>query len=212
MVSIYGTNLGPISPLQTTLTSSGGVSSNVGGVQVLFDGIAAPLTYISATQINAVVPYEIAGRATTTVTVNYNGVNTASLQLTVAATAPGLFVGTGGQAASLNQSGSFNAAATPAPKGSIITLYATGEGQTSPLGVTGSVTGAMLKNPVAPVTVTIGGVPATVAYAGSAPGFVSGVLQLNVAVPAGAPSGAAVPIVVTIGTVSSPATATVAIQ
>ena len=213
IISLFGTNLGPVTAAQLTLNAQGNVTTTLGNVQVLFDNIPAPLTYVSATQINVVVPYEVFGRPTTSVVVNFNGLPAAALPLNVAATAPGLFVYPGGtQAAVLNQNNTYNAAAAPAAKGSTIVMYATGEGQTSPLGVTGSVTGATLKRPTAPVTVTIGGQPATVAYAGSAPGFVSGLLQLNVVVPAGTASGAAVPVVLTIGGVSTQQNATVAIQ
>jgi len=212
IVSLFGTNLGPVTPATLTLTPQGNVSTNLSNVQVLFDGIAAPLTYVSATQINAVVPYEVFGRATTNVVVNFNGVNAAALQLNVAAAAPGIFILTGTQAAVLNQNSSINSTTNPAAKGSTVVIYATGEGQTNPAGVTGSVAGTTLKNPQGTVSVTVGGQPATVAYAGSAPGLVSGVLQLNVVVPAGAPSGANVPVVVTVGGVSSQQNATVAVQ
>ncbi|MDQ6677961.1 MAG: hypothetical protein M3Z09_11755, partial [Acidobacteriota bacterium] len=61
-------------------------------------------------------------------------------------------------------------------------------------------------------SVTVGGQPATVSYAGSAPGLVSGVMQLNVIVPAGVASGAAVPVIVTVGSASSQQNVTAAIQ
>ena len=63
-----------------------------------------------------------------------------------------------------------------------------------------------------PVTATVGGVPATVAYAGSAAGLVSGVMQVNLIIPATAPTGSSVPIVVSVGTANSQAGVTVAVQ
>jgi uncharacterized protein (TIGR03437 family) len=72
--------------------------------------------------------------------------------------------------------------------------------------------GAGLKSPILPVTATIGGVPAQVPYAGTAPGIVSGIMQVNVLIPAGAPSGSAVPVVVSVGTASSQPGVTLAIQ
>ena len=69
-----------------------------------------------------------------------------------------------------------------------------------------------LKNPVLPVTATIGGVQATVAYAGSAAGLVSGVMQVNLVIPATAPTGSNVPSVVSVGGTPSQAGVTVAIQ
>jgi uncharacterized protein (TIGR03437 family) len=69
-----------------------------------------------------------------------------------------------------------------------------------------------LKTPILPVTATVGGVTATVAYAGSAAGLVSGVMQVNLIIPAGAPTGGSVPIVVTVGTTSSQPGVTLAVQ
>ncbi len=215
IVSLFGLNLGPVTPVGLALTPQGNVATNLGNVQVLFDGIPAPLTYVSATQINAIVPYEVFGRATTNVVVNFNGVTATALQLNVAASTPGIFTVTGtgaGQAAALNQNSSLNGSSNAAAKGSIIVLYATGEGQTNPAGVTGTVGGVVPKFPVGAVSVTVGGLPATVVYAGSVNGLVSGVIQVNAVIPAGAPSGASVPVVITVGGVSSQTNATIAIQ
>jgi uncharacterized protein (TIGR03437 family) len=102
---------------------------------------------------------------------------------------------------------------SPAPKGSYVTLYFTGGGQTNPAGVTGSITGtSILKWLAQTATVTVGGTPATVAFDGDAPTFVDGVLQLNIQLSQDTPSGAAQPVVLTIGNVSSPNTATLAVQ
>ena len=106
-----------------------------------------------------------------------------------------------------------NTAANPAAAGSVIVLYATGGGQTTPLGDTGNITpsdGTGLKD-VPGVSVTVAGQDCTVQYAGSAPGFVEGALQINVQMPDTVPSGAQ-PVVVTVGGVSSPAGVTVAVK
>ena len=91
-------------------------------------------------------------------------------------------------------------------------LYATGEGQTVPDGVDGLLTGTTLRRPALPVSVTIGGQPAEVLYAGSAPGLVSGVLQVNARIPAGVTTGPAIPVVVTVGGASSQAGVTLAVR
>ncbi len=94
-----------------------------------------------------------------------------------------------------------------------MTLYFTGGGQTNPVGVTGSITGAStLKWLTQNTTVTVGGVGATVAFDGCAPTFVDGVLQLNIQVSGNTPTGSALPVVVTVGNATSPATATLAVQ
>jgi uncharacterized protein (TIGR03437 family) len=110
---------------------------------------------------------------------------------------PGIFTQNGsgqGAAAALNQDYSLNTASTPAAKGSIISVYATGEGLTTPPGIDGMIAGGILTKPIPPVTATINGEPAEVLYAGGAPLEVAGVLQVNVRIPVTAESGSAVAI------------------
>ena len=215
IISIFGTNLGPLIPATTGVSGAGFFPTALSGTQVLFDNIPAAMWYTSSTQINAIVPYEIAGRAATAMQVVYLSTASTVINLQVAATAPGIFVGQGGQAAVFNQNGTTNGAFNPAQRGTAIVMFATGEGATNPVGVTGQVIQAdpnFLKHPIAPVSVTIGGQPAEVQYSGSAPGLVSGGFQVNALIPDGAPSGGAVPVVLTVGNASSQGLATIAIQ
>jgi uncharacterized protein (TIGR03437 family) len=115
-----------------------------------------------------------------------------------------------GPGAILNQDYSLNSASNPSPRGSVVIIYATGEGQTDPPGVDGLITSGTLRKPELAVFVTIGGQPADVLYAGSAPGLITGVLQVNVRVPV-VVSGT-VPIVLTIGKASSQLGVTIAVQ
>jgi uncharacterized protein (TIGR03437 family) len=117
-----------------------------------------------------------------------------------------------GQAAAVNQDGSINSASHPAPIGSYVSLFATGEGQTSPSGVDGKPGQVPLSHPLLPVTVTIGGQTVTPQYAGGAPGEVAGVMQVNVQILSGMQTGVAVPVVVQVGNVSSQAGVTIAIS
>jgi uncharacterized protein (TIGR03437 family) len=217
IISIFGANIGPATPVNLTLTSTGTVSTNLGSTQVFFDGVAAPLIYVSATQINAIVPYEVNGRATTSVTVNVNGTASNSLVPRVTDTNPAIFslTQTGyGQGAILNQDLSVNSSSNPAVKGSVIALFATGEGATSPPQATGSVTsstGPSFPKPLAPVSAMISGLPAQILYSGEAPSLVSGVLQVNAVVPTSIPSGTQT-IVITVGSNSSPSVITVSVQ
>jgi uncharacterized protein (TIGR03437 family) len=140
---------------------------------------------------------------------------TAAWVLPIAASAPGVFTvdATGtGQGAVVNQDGTVNGVANPAARGSVISIYATGEGQTSPAGVTGSVTQSNAKAPVLPVTVNIGGFGASVQYAGSAPGEVAGLLQVNAVVPQGVGLGPVVPVTVSVGGIASQAGVTIAVK
>jgi uncharacterized protein (TIGR03437 family) len=206
IITIGGTALGPSSPAGLALDQDGKVSTQVSGVQVLFSGFPSPLTYVSSTQINAVVPYELNGLSSPYVQVKYQGQTSNAFSLEATAAAPALFTfdGSGtGPAAVLNQDQSYNTPHNPASEGSYIVLYMTGEGQTSPAGGTGRVTTVsatppLTPQPLLPVAVIIGGQPAFVAFYGEAPGFVSGVMQLNVQIPANVPAGD-LPILVSVG-------------
>jgi uncharacterized protein (TIGR03437 family) len=215
LVSIFGTGLGPVSPAGLTLNAQGNVSTSLSGVTVSFNGTPAPLTYVSATQINCVVPYEVASLQTAQVQVSYNGVVSAATPVTIAATTPGIFTQNGsgtGLGAILLPNNSAATTANPATRGNTIIIYANGAGVTSPAGVTGAVApSTTLLHPVAQVSVTIGGITATVSYAGSAPGLVEGVLQINAIVPTTISAGTQ-PIIVTVGNASSQNGVTVPVQ
>ncbi len=208
IVSIFGTNVGPTTPQTFTLTPAGSVPTTVGGVTVMINNVAAPLLYVSATQINAIVPYESAGQTNATVTVQSDSLTSSTFQVNLVATQPGIFSlsqGGSGQGAILNQDSSVNGASNPAALGSVIQIFATGEGQVVPAVLTGSVTPAAPPYPVpvaTPITVTIGGQTAQIEYAGEAPALVSGVIQVNVVIPAGTAAGNQ-PVVLTIGTNSN---------
>jgi uncharacterized protein (TIGR03437 family) len=140
----------------------------------------------------------MASVANAPVSIEYLGGTSNADRLSVVATAPGLFAqkaSGSGPGAILNQDNSLNGPSHPATKGSIVQMFMTGEGQTNPLGVTGAITSVTLPPPqvtpapVQPVQVWINGQPATYTYAGEAPGMVAWVMQLNVQIPANAPSG-----------------------
>ena len=215
LVAIFGTSIGPAVPVNLRLTAAGTVDTFIGDTRVLFDGIAAPLVYVSSGQVNAIVPYAVTGRVTVAVQIEYLGVRSAPIQLRVVDSAPAIFTipATGsGQGAILNQNGTVNNFSNPAAKGSVVVIYMTGEGQTNPGGADGTITGtAILKRPQLPVTVTVGGIPAAVQYAGAAPFIVSGVMQVNIQLPDNVPAGS-IPVVVTVGSAASQANVTVAVQ
>jgi len=232
LVSIYGTNLGPTTPAAMSITPGGFVDTvSASGVAVTVDGTAAPLIYVSETQINVQVPYEAAIGTKKVVSVT-NGTNPpVTASVTVAATAPGLFTADGsgsGQLAALNYNATtkaytFNNSTTLAKIGDTVILYLTGEGiyDSAPLLGGASDTGFVIPPglavtpQVSPLpTVSIGGVDATpgVAYAGPIVGSIIGVLQINVKVPAGSTTGTQVPVSVTIGANGSQAGTTLAVH
>lgn len=233
LITIKGTLLGPATGVSFGLNAQGGVDSTLSGVRVLFDSVAGTPTYVSAAQVNAIVPWEIAGRPVTHIQVEYLGVASTAIQVNISATAPGIFTldSTGlGQAVMFNQTGTVNGppglnpnyVTQPAQRGSYPGFYATGCGTTNPPGTTGSVTPyPPLMPTVLPVTVTIGSGANQVTvsadssaggFAGAAPFVVTGVCQINFKIPANAPTGLNVPVTFAIGGATSPATVTMAIQ
>jgi len=223
IVTLFGTSMGPAAAAYATVDpSTGKLATTIGGVQVLFSGTNAPMLYASATQISVIVPYEMAPIANPSVWVKYVGQTSNAYQLTSATTAPGLFTQNAsgsGPGAILNQNFSLNGPGNPAAKGSIVMVYMTGEGQTSPAGVTGAITTANLPPPQvtpAPLLQTIGvlinGQPAAWTYAGEAPGLAAGLLQLNVQIPFTAQSGVPNSITVSIGSNISQTGVTVSVQ
>jgi len=223
LLTIKGTLLGPTTPVSFSVNSSGGVNNTLAGVQVTFDGIPGTPIYVSAVQINVTAPWEIAGRLTTNIIVTYNGNSSSTLPVRVNDFAPAVYTlnSTGsGQAAAVNQNGTFNGppggSTVPAPAGTVVVLYTTGCGQTSPPGTTGSVAPlTQLLEVTAPVAVGFGPVSnplyGKVLFIGAAPGLVTGVCQINVQTPTGLTSGNQF-VTVTVGGISSPQGPTIAIQ
>ena len=218
-VVIYGSNMGPATLANLVIGANGTLATTVSGTQVTFDGVPAPLIYTKSTQVSVMVPYELTGRAVTSMVVTYNGAASTPLQLRVVDSAPGIYTinqSGSGQGAILNQNGTVNGPQNPEVAGDVIQIFATGEGQTSPPGVDGAINPSRLPlpAPILPVAVTIGGIPVPasgILYAGEAPGSVSGVLQVNAVVPAGAGTGA-VPMVIQVGGTSSQANVTVTLR
>jgi uncharacterized protein (TIGR03437 family) len=212
IVTIYASNIGPATLTGNGLDANGKVVTAIAGTRVLFDGIPAPMIYAVRNQVSAVVPYEIAGNTSTEVQVEYNGIRSVSTSVPVLAAVPGFLTlnaqGTG-LAVALNQDGTLNSSTNPAARGSVVTLWATGEGQRSPAGVTGAPAPAYAA-PVLTASATLGGVAANLFYAASAPGFV-GLMQVNLTVPDGLPAGAAA-LVLSVGTAHSPAGVTLAVK
>ena len=172
LVSIFGFALGPEMPLSPPGFSSatGLLETELGGVEVEFDGIKAPLVFVSKNQLNLQAPYELAGRNSTNMVITRDGLSSATVLVPVAEAAPGLFVISETGGAILNQDSTLNTPANPAPRGGAVVVFGTGQGLvTSPV-PTG---GPALADPLSGrngVTATVGGNPAQVLFAGLAPG------------------------------------------
>jgi uncharacterized protein (TIGR03437 family) len=202
IVSLYGAGLGPAAGA-TGDPSSGRIGAILGGTQVLFDDVQAPLLYVASGQINAVVPFGV-GRAPSVQVVTQAG-SSSPVQLTTVPAAPEvphyaitkensgdyyMWATVGDQAAGLNEDGSINGLLNPAPRGSALTLWVSGGGELNPVPADGSILYPPLPAFALPVSVTFGyfapGAPlgaAEVLYAGPAPGMLAGVLQVNFRIP-----------------------------
>jgi uncharacterized protein (TIGR03437 family) len=175
---------------------------SLNNVQVLINGTAVPLVFVSPGQINAQVPFTVpVGRAN--IELVRNGVRSVPVVVDVAQTLPGIFlVPPTNFGAIQNQSGRANTAADPARVGEAIVVYMTGLGAVTNAPAPGA---ASPSNPLAtttlPVTASIGGRPATVEFAGLTPGFV-GLGQVNIRVPALTTTGP-LPLIVRVNNVES---------
>jgi uncharacterized protein (TIGR03437 family) len=175
VIRLSGKNLGPTAATPGVV-SAGSISTNVGDVQVTFDGIAAPLLTLSAGEIECIAPFEIAGHGATTVQVQNNGIKSNPVQIPVVTKAVEVLN-------VLNEDFTTNSAANPAKAGSIITLYISGAGQTNPPSQDGQINGLPPAQPGTPVTVGDGGTPYTVTFAAAAAGLAAGVVQVNFVAP-----------------------------
>lgn len=198
VLSVFGSSLAP------STSSAGAVPLplQMAGVSATINGIAAPLYYVSSSQLNIQIPYEVPANTNAQLIVTNNGVN-ASKIFAVAAAAPGIFTDSTGVLVPTNS----------AIPGQVIIMFITGQGAVSPSIATGAAppSGTSVANLPAPMQgakVSIGGINAPIQFIGIPPGLV-GVTQINLVVPSGLARGVQ-PVIVTIGTIASvPATLTI---
>jgi uncharacterized protein (TIGR03437 family) len=204
MVVVWGSNLGP-EQLDSHIVagSNSMVATVMDNVRILFDGVPAPLVYVSQGQCAAVIPYLAGLKPVTNVQVEVQGVRSDPFSVAVAPTAPGLFTANAqgrGQAAMQNQDGiTPNSSLAPAPPGSVVVLWGTGEGATNPPGVDGRLAIDILPKPIATCAAEIGGLPARVEYCGAAPLNMPGLFQVNARMDPSVAPGDAVPVRVILG-------------
>lgn len=186
---------GPLVPgMLLALRGTGFAPADLADVQILFDKLAAPILGIDNTRLLVQVPLEIATRASVQIDVQYQGASRALISASIAEAAPAVFADASGQAAAANEDGSLNSTANPAPRGSVVTLYGTGEG----------VSGL-------PISVRLGDYLAEVLYAGPVDGY-PGLLQVNARVPAGYIVPGNMSVIITVGQAFSQAGVTIAVK
>jgi uncharacterized protein (TIGR03437 family) len=211
LVAIFTSTLATQGASFTTASLPGSLA----GVTVTFKGITAPVVQVvpggANPFVSVQVPFEVlnAGQnsADVPVTISVNGVPSAAAPVQIVASQPGIFTLTAngqGQAVLVNLADHTIAAPTgpgahPIPRGQTAFFYVTGLGAMTPSVADGSgicPAANGLCNANAMPTVSVGGVPAQVSFAGQAPGF-PGVGQINITIPQNAPTGGSVALTVT---------------
>ena len=191
------------------------MTTQLAGTSVSIGGTPAYLTYAQDGQVNVLVPFNVSGLQNTTIQVQYNGVVGQSVAVPIVPSSPGIFTRQygPGQAWMVNQDGTFNSNSNPAARNTYVAFWLTGQGAVNtPLPDGTQPLGPPYPTPVLPVNVSLGGVAvptANIAFVGL---VYSGVMQINLLIPGDAPTGSAVPLVVSIGAASSRTDATIAIR
>jgi len=221
VVEIIGKGLGPEQAAGPQLTSFGTLSASLSGVQVIFNGIAAPLISVQSQRILAIVPYYLSqGAIQSIVQVVTGSATTPVFPINVVAASPAIFSQDGsgtGPAAVLNEDGTLNSPANPASKGSVISIFCTGLGTVMQEVGDGTINKDVTPTPAGHVVASVGGYLADILFAGGAPGQVYGVFQVNARLSMEATSGAAVPVFISVDSTSTVsgngiATATISIR
>lgn len=198
LVSFYGSGLGPSTPV-SAVAVNGALTTSLGGVEVEFDGVAAPLLYVGPNQINAVVPSSVGGQSSTTVQITTPNGTLTGLVLAAAPAIPDVFAAPapGNAAFALNQDGTLNSITNPAAPGSVVSVWATGGGASGNPEADGAITGSSFYPLTLPLTVGTGSMPGVqqnfpgttpipppdVLYSGDAPDLVKGTMQINFRIP-----------------------------
>jgi uncharacterized protein (TIGR03437 family) len=213
IATLYGTNLAfDTRAVAATDIVNRMMPTSLDGVAVWVNSIPCSLFFISPTQINFLVPYQLtAGTVSLLVVRDSQAGPTVSLQLTN--TSPGLFLWNGNNAVATHLNGEIISATSPAVPGEIIVIYAAGLGRTSPDTTSGQLASAAF--PIfyaSQLQVMLNGTacpPGNVLYAGLAPGF-AGLYQINLQLPAGVTANPQIQ--VAIGAQISPSAILLAVQ
>ena len=186
LVTLRGNHFGPDTGQPATVDSTGRLPAALAGVRVFFDTTPAPLLYVQSQQINLQAPFELAGKKSTSIHVEYQGVSSRTAQIAVEDAAPDFFRRLPSQQGVIfNSDGSLNSPSNPAAVGSAVWILGTGGGLFTPPIPTGAMAPftPLSKLALTPTVRIDAGIPAQVQYAGSSPTAPSGVFQINFVVP-----------------------------
>jgi uncharacterized protein (TIGR03437 family) len=209
IVRLRGGCLGPLETAEGKL-AQGRLPTSIAGTRVLFDGVPAPLVSIQSAEILAIVPHKAVSQGKIGVMVENQGVKT-SATVDASLAAPGIYVVNGIQADAFNHEDStLNGPAHPAAVGSLVSIFLTGAGVTTPLLEDGVPAAVPLPPLALPVAVRVLGVPAEIVYAGATEGL-AGIGQVTFRVPQVDPADA-VPVQITVGGISRGQYATIAVR
>ena len=192
IISIFGTNLSDSSAGATQFPLPLGINGVAFSFDVPSAGVSLPARfhYVSATQLNVQVPWELANYPSATVKVIINYTYSSTYTLNLATYAPGFFtypLGSG-NAAALDSTLAVVTATHPVARGTTVALYLNGLGPVNNQPADGWPATDATSTTKATPTITIGGQPATVTFSGLAPGFAD-LYQVNATVPANISTG-----------------------
>ena len=213
IVSLFGSNVGPDEPVAPfSFNENGRLPTALGGVGVSFGGVPAPLFFVSQKQLNLQVPFELAGQEVAAVVVSVSGPVSEFAPVRVEETMPGIFTAPdSSQSVALNQDGSLNSSDNPERPGAVVVVFATGQGRVEPPLSTGQPAPGEPLSRAQAATATIGGLSATVLFAGMTPGFV-GLMQVNAEIPPAVAPGPQVPLEICVGVACSQPGVTLAVS
>jgi uncharacterized protein (TIGR03118 family) len=217
LIVLGGQTVGAIPLVSAVIPTSGSIASKLDGVTVTINNIPTPILYTSGSETSVQVPNGIVPSPftpTANIVVVTPGQTSQAFAVPLYPTAPGLFASNSegtGQLASMNQDGTENSTTNPAAGGTMVTMYATGEGFTNPAGIDGAVQSGTSRSPNQNVSLTIGGQTAKVVSAGTPVGTLSGLMVVQAIVPTGLTPGPSA-VVLTVGTVSTTQTVTISLK
>lgn len=215
IVTIFGEGIGPTEICTMELVDGGRFgSTTLCDTEVTFNGNPSPIVYARSDTVSAVVPLGIVQNHVR-VQVSYRGIRSRQVNVPISGVVPGIYTldssGSGPAAARRWPDYSIVGPANPASRGDTIMVYMTSGGPTDPPGEDGQIV-SQIETLQLPVRAEIGGVPAQVTFAGSAPELIKGAIQMNITVPKDAPTGDGVSLVVWVANVPSQEGVTLAVR